>query len=182
MEPLLNSGDGKAQQLGKLCGNIKDIISACVPPKCVMNEATTCFSEFLGSDALKYFGRNLMLVAESYPHAWTDERKGTYLIQVMSSALDLKAFKKSGIQWPTSGDNHDEIEKIQKIIDDDNKEKQHRKTFLESQGRGDEAKKIKIRTWNYVTTFPDHLVRMVRNFWKHYDTLPWKLQVRNGPY
>ncbi|XP_037408567.1 uncharacterized protein LOC119270644 isoform X2 [Triticum dicoccoides] len=158
-----------------LCAEIKNIMISIGSLK--MHRETKAFCDFIGEHGHNYIGTNLAKVAKSYPIQWSDEDKSKYLIGIMSSNRQLNQLinKHSGISWPKnkSGDDIcEELQKLRAMFEEANQWKAKEKAWLEQKGEQEKADRIRYYVWNYDTRYPNDLVKLVRNLWKHYATYP----------
>ncbi|CAM0879206.1 unnamed protein product [Alopecurus aequalis] len=189
-------------KLKNLC---KDLEVICTPNEpALMDAGTKDFLNFLGNEADKFIGKNLAKTAKHYPTNWTEVEKSKFLIDLIPSSNDVFAkINGCGISWPkgeTEDEMSDELKQLKTLVDAENEVRRNDNLLIQEENKKikedneaieagnknlppEQAKKKKLYrnlrvdiNWNYNIKFPHHLVRLTRNMWKHFDTLPRSIQ------
>lgn len=169
----------------KLCAEIKKIMTADVLIQ--MHTGTRAYCDFIEKHGPDCIGKNLAKVAKFYPIEWDDEDKSKYLIDIFSSTRDCNAaLNACGIRWPRNESEDDmcqELKTLKEMMERANIDNNKRKAALKLQGAEGRAAANKIREyiWNCDIDYPNDLVRLVRNLWKHFSTYPHYIKVTNSP-
>ncbi|KAF7056699.1 hypothetical protein CFC21_064080 [Triticum aestivum] len=139
---------------------------------------TRVYCDFIEKHGPDFIGKNLAKVAKFYPIEWDDEDKSKYLIDIFSSTRDCNAaLNACGIRWPRNESEDDtcqELKTLKEMMERANIDNNKRKAALKLQGAEGRATANKIREyiWNCDIDYPNDLVRLVRNLWKHFSTYP----------
>ncbi|XP_037432153.1 uncharacterized protein LOC119298945 isoform X2 [Triticum dicoccoides] len=146
--------------------------------KVFFDDGTRAYCDFIEKHGPDFIGKNLAKVAKFYPIEWDDEDKSKYLIDIFSSTRDCSAaLNACGIRWPRNESEDDmcqELKTLKEMMERANIDNNKRKAALKLQGAEGRAAANKIREyiWNCDIDYPNDLVRLVRNLWKHFSTYP----------
>uniref|UniRef100_A0A8R7VFM3 Uncharacterized protein n=1 Tax=Triticum urartu TaxID=4572 RepID=A0A8R7VFM3_TRIUA len=154
--------------------------------KVFLDDGTRAYCDFIEKHGPDCIGKNLAKVAKFYPIEWNDEDKSKYLIDIFSSTRDCSAaLNACGIRWPRNESEDDmcqELKTLKEMMERANIDNNKRKAALKLQGAEGRAAANKIREyiWNCDIDYPNDLVRLVRNLWKHFSTYPHYIKTHLG--